>query len=279
MSMQPTQSAPRVSQVEYLKAFRFLFEDPNWAMNLLLGSVLMLIPIVGPIVFMGWQLRIMQHLVRGQAQPIPRFDFSDFGFYLGKGVIPFVVSLLVMLPFIIILFILGFGSAIGISAMAAQGVPGEFLAIMGLIALVLVFALGFFPMVTLGIAALTRAYLTEEFGPAMELGKLFQYALAVWKRVLIAYLIFLPISFVLMFAGMIALYVGMYPAMVIMNIAWVYITWQIYQMYLQDGGEPIPMKDPLEPLPSQQPPAAPTGGSSVPAAPTPQTPASSNTPT
>lgn len=271
-----TPPARRVMQMEYLKAFRFLFDDPNWGMNLLLGSVLMLIPIVGPIVFMGWQLRIMQHLVKGEASPIPRFDFSDFGFYLGKGVIPFVVSLLVMLPFFFIIFILIFGSIFGIGAMTAQHLPGEYIAVIGVLAFVMVFALGFFPMAVFGIAALTRAYLTEDFGPAMNLSKIMQYAGAVWKRVLIAYLIFLPLSFVLMFVGMAALYVGMYPAMVIMNLAWVYITWEIYQLYLQEGGEPIPMKDPLERLPSQKPP---TGGSSAPAAPTPQTAAPSGNPT
>src|SRR5690606_22826522 len=127
------------------------FEDVNWPMNLLLGSVLMLIPIVGPIVFMGWQLRIMQHLVQGKSSPIPRFDFSDFGFYLGKGVIPFVVSLLVMLPFLILIMILVFGGVFGIGAMSAQRLPGEYMAILGLIALFLVFALGFFPMALFGL--------------------------------------------------------------------------------------------------------------------------------
>lgn len=261
-------ASPRVQSLDYFQAFRYFFEDPNWGMNLLLGSVLMLIPIVGPIVLMGWQLRTMQHLVKGQSQPIPRFDFSDFGFYLGKGIIPFVVSLLVMLPIMFLIFLLIFGSIFGIGAMASQGLPGEFVAVMVLISIVVILVGGFFPLALFGVAALTRAYLTEDFSEAFQIGKWTQYALANWKRVLIAFLIFTPLSFILFFIGMLALYVGMYPAAVIMNFAWVFITWQIYELYLQEGGEPIPLKDPLEPLPSLSPA---TGGSSAPAAPTDQT--------
>lgn len=260
-----TQSAETMGpkKLELMQGFRFLFQYPNAGMNLLFASLLNLIPFVGPIVLMGWQMKIFQRLVQKNPLPIPRFDFSDFVFYLGKGVIPFVVVLIVLIPFTFVLtFLIGM-MAIAFSLVAQQGMPGEFIAILAVLGSLVVFFLGFLPLSVFATAAMTRAYLSENFSQSFEIGKIFNYAKATWRTVLWAYVIYLPISFALMIAGMLALYVGLYPAMVIMNLAWLHIMWQIYENYLAQGGEPIPLPEKLEPIPSEvpkpPPPAVPQG--------------------
>lgn len=232
-----------VKKVEYLKAFRFLFEDGNGWKNLLFGSILMIIPIVGPIVLMGWQMITFQNLVRQEERPIPLFDFSNFGDYLGKGVIPFVVSLVIMFPFIFVIIILGFIAGVSVPLFAQQGLPTEFVIVSVVLAVFVIILLGLLPMMVFSTAAVTRAYLTEDFGQAFQIGKIWIFGQAIWKRVAVAYIIFFPISIALMFAGMLAFYIGMYPAMVVMNFAWLFIAWEIYELYLKEGGEPIPLKD------------------------------------
>jgi hypothetical protein len=55
-----------------------------------------------------------------------------------------------------------------------------------------------------------------------------------------------------MVAGAIVLYIGMYPAMVIINLAWVYLAWEIYERYLSEGGETIEINPTPKPIPSEQ---------------------------
>jgi uncharacterized protein DUF4013 len=250
MSMATQSTSTR--KIEYLEGFRILFKDPNWGINLLIGSVYMLIPILGPIVMMGWQMELFQRLCRRHPHPIPKQDFGDLPYYLGRGVIPFVVSLIICIPLVFVMVALIFSFIFGIGLLASQRVmtgPFIFLGFLG--GGVTLFFLVMVPTITLANAALTRAYLTEDIGKAFELKKIFAYAQVTWKKILLAYLIYLPLTVVLMIAGMIALYVGMYPAMVIMNVAWLYIAWQIYENYLAEGGEAIEINPTAKPVPSE----------------------------
>ena len=263
--MTPQNDSPAdspVQNIEYIRGFRFLFEDKNGWNNLLFGSILVLIPIIGPIVMMGWQMKIFQRLVERNPQPIPKFDFGDFVFYLTKGIIPFVVSLVIMIPFFFIIFAFAFIGGVSIPVLAAPGLAPELVAVSVVVGIFAIFCLGLLPMIVFSVAGLTRAYLTEDIGEGLAVGKLWAYGKATWKRVLLAYVVYFPLSIVLMFAGMLALYVGIYPAMVIMNIAWVFITWQIYELYRQAGGPEIPLKQPREEIPSLKPspPPPPAGG-------------------
>jgi hypothetical protein len=58
----------------------------------------------------------------------------------------------------------------------------------------------------------------------------------------IAWVVYLPASILLMVVGMMALYLGVYPASVIMSVAWLHFMWQIYERYLAGGGEAIAIK-------------------------------------
>lgn len=243
-------SSPR--QIEYLEGFRFLFRDANWGNNLLIGSVHILIPIVGPIVLMGWYCEIYHRLVKRNPQPIPRLDFGDFVYYLGRGINPFVVSLIITLPLVLVMMIVMFAFIFGITLIASQNSSGP---LIGLTALLGIMGLFFFvalPLVVLSNAALTRAYLMEDIGKALSLKKITSYAQQTWKTVVIAYVVYIPLIFLTLFAGMLALWLGIYPAAFIVNLAWIYLSWQIYENYLSLGGEPVEVKTNIPPVPSEQ---------------------------
>lgn len=247
-----TQGKPvSVTRVEYLKGFKLLFLHPHAGMNLLVGSILNLIPLLGPMVLMGWQCEIYQRLQRRHPEYIPRLDFSDFFHFLGRGWVPFVVSLIVVVPFSIIVAMVGLFAALVIGFAAKQGPFGTtmifFTAL--LLAMVIFFLLVF--LVIFANAALTRAYLTEDFGSSLQFEKILTYAQKTWRRVFIAYLIYFPLSLGLMLVGMLCLYVGLYPVIVIINVAWVFLSWEIYELYLAEGGEVIAVKAP-QGLPSEQ---------------------------
>ena len=95
-----------LAQVSVVDSVRFVFEDDEWKTNVLIGTVLTLIPVIGPIVLAGWLCEIHQRLVRGHPRTAPKLDFSDLGHYLGRGVWPFLVQLVMSLP---LSFIMGAG--------------------------------------------------------------------------------------------------------------------------------------------------------------------------
>lgn len=229
--------------VSAIDAVRFVFNDPDWKHNLLFAIVLMVIPIVGPIALSGWLCEVHQRLVRRHPQPMPKIDFADFGHLLGRGVTPFVVNLVTLVPIILIFYALGFGVAFGaIAAGAATNEPLLSIAVGVVGAIVLVFFWCLFAIVLN--ASMTRAELTEEFGRALSFGEMMGYARDTAGKVIIKTFTFGFVSFGIVLLGILACYIGLYPAIAILQIAGMHLRWQLYEDYLARGGNPIELKPP-----------------------------------
>ena len=93
--------------VSVLRAIKAVFQSPNWKTNILLGLVLLLIPIVGPIALGGWMCESHQRWVRRHPDPFPKIDFGDFGDYIKRGLAPFLTGLIIGIP-IMQLILFGF---------------------------------------------------------------------------------------------------------------------------------------------------------------------------
>ncbi|HWS24001.1 MAG TPA: DUF4013 domain-containing protein [Anaerolineales bacterium] len=87
------------------KAISFIFDDPDWWKKLLIGSVIILIPIIGWFVLLGWRLEIIKRVAQEHHEPLPSFD--DFGDYLTRGFNSFLVQIVFKSP-IILFFIVAF---------------------------------------------------------------------------------------------------------------------------------------------------------------------------
>jgi uncharacterized protein DUF4013 len=236
-------SKNQIPDFDFIKPFRYLFDNPHGGMNLLFACILMLIPLIGPVVLMGWYGRVLRALAKHDTPVVPALDFNQFVEYLKEGVVAFVVSLIIILPFTLFIFFVVFGGIAMVPLFTQepeQMRPFLILTAVGVGGVVLLFF-----MLLLAIfssAALTRAYLTVDWGKALEFRKIFSYAKATWRSVVIAWVVYLPASLLLMVVGMMALYLGVYPASVIMSVAWLHFMWQIYERYLAGGGEAIAIK-------------------------------------
>jgi hypothetical protein len=239
--LMPGPSQPR--PISPLDAVRFVFDSPDWKNNMLLGSVLMLIPIAGPITFSGWMCEIHQRLVRRHPQPLPKFDFSDFTHYLTRGVMPFLVSLVLTLPMVIVFY--GLAAAVAFGAIGAGAATDEPLIAIaigaggGLIALVVMIAVS-----AVMNAAMTRVELTEDFGRALSFGPMFDYARSTFWRFVIKQIVFGFIAFGIVLLGMLACYIGLYPAIFVLQVASMHLRWQLYDDHVGRGGQPIELKPP-----------------------------------
>ena len=86
--------------MEFGKAFTFVFDDPDWLKKVGIGSLLLLIPILGTLMITGWGFHLTRNVIRREAYPLP--DWSEFGDILLKGLQVFVIGLVYALPIILI---------------------------------------------------------------------------------------------------------------------------------------------------------------------------------
>lgn len=240
----PHAAGPPPAPLSAIASVKFVFASPEWKTNVLFGMLLSLIPIAGPIAFAGWLAEMNQRLVRRHPTPLPKFDFTDFVHYLGRGLPVFLANLLASLPFAFMAGILAMVAVFG--GVAAQvGMHGEPFIMIGVWALTgFFFFAGWLVTSVFTNAAQTRAELTEDFGQAIDFGKLWAYTRATWARVLVKNISFAFIAMGLFFLGMLLCYLGMYPAIAVIQIAAAHLRWQVYEHYLAEGGEPIALKPP-----------------------------------
>lgn len=84
--------------MDFGKAFTYPFQDPDWAKKIIIPGLVMLIPILGQIVLLGWMLDITRRVIRQDPNPLPELEF---GKNLSDGFKGFVISLVYAIPAII----------------------------------------------------------------------------------------------------------------------------------------------------------------------------------
>jgi len=87
MTEQPT--APATPSMDIGGAVSFVFNDPDWWRKALPIGLCTLIPILGPIVHLGWRRKMFHHIREGGEGLLP----LDFGEDLSAGVDPFLAML------------------------------------------------------------------------------------------------------------------------------------------------------------------------------------------
>jgi len=238
-----SESAPPAG-MRYWRAYFYLFDSPKWTMNLLLGAVCNLIPVLGGIVFAGYGYEALEAMHRrGKDDQYPDFDFNRFVQYLVRGCWPFIWQLIIGLPVAFIMWFLYFISVlafIGTADQQAQGPPAAFFLI--LIFFVLVgLALGVAVGVVLAPLAL-RAGLSQELGFGQALSFMQDFLKRVGKEVILAQLFLIGTAIVIMPIAYVLCILPAFPAAVIIQMAHFHLLYQLYGLYLQRGGTAVPLQ-------------------------------------
>jgi hypothetical protein len=210
-ALPPTTAKP---SLDFARAFRFVFDDPNWVKKVLMGSLFTLLGvfIIGGVFLAGYFSRLIQRAARGEEHPLPEWD--DFGDLFSTGLRALGAYLahlaVIMLPLggVVLFMVLITGglssanheAAEGLGALAGVGVMGAYAFMMlGMVALLV-----YFP------AAITRLALSERFGAAFEV----QANIAFIRRNLMNYLLAIVFYLVANFAaqfGVVLCCVGVLP--------------------------------------------------------------------
>jgi hypothetical protein len=219
--------------VQYQLAFSyFVGKKPNGWTNLMLATVCLLIPAVGPIVALGYRAEVAERLSRDpDLRRHPDFAFDRFMDLLVRGLWPFLIQLigsLVLMPFA---FVAIFGG-IGLGAAINQPAVGMILGFMAYMLIALV-----------GTALLMPMVFHAELANRFDIGGGFRFAVSFLKLVggkaVVTYIVFTLLAVPITFLGLLLCIVGMYPALVLVMMAGQHLMVQLYLDYLDRGGEEI----------------------------------------
>lgn len=225
-------------RLDLFRAYTYVFENPAWITNLLLLSVVQLIPVIGPIAAMGYQFEVMDSLLRWPHRSYPDFDFDRLGEYLARGVWPFLVVFLVSLvvfPFLYLAFIIA--ALAGLVGAAEADDPVLLIVVFGVLLVLFVVALCVFGLVSRAMAL--RAGLAEDFSAGFQMHAVFGFVSRVWLESILETIFLMLTAPLLVFAGLLLCFVGVLPASGLILLAQAHLNYQAYQLDLYRGGIPV----------------------------------------
>jgi hypothetical protein len=234
--------------IEYLRAYHYIFENPNWMMNLLWGALCLLstacIPVLGQLVFMGYQYEVVEALFLTRGTRYPDFDTNRFGEYLGRSIWPFLVQLVssvVLIPVILVGYVLMI-ALVGGGAAAGGDDFGPVLAMIGLtVGMVIIFAMAIaFTLVMMPMTL--RAGLQQDFAAAFDFAWIKDFIARTWLEMVLTTLFLMLSGALVAILGYAALCVGIFAAFPIIMLAQAHIFYQLYALFVSRGGAPIPLK-------------------------------------
>jgi hypothetical protein len=254
------------ARMEYLRSFQYIFENPNWLMNLVWSFLCQLagqvIPILPAMVFWGYQFEMIEDLHANRGRRYPDFDINRVADYLGRGVWPVLVFLMYAFGFMFLaigLFIVTLVCG-GMMGNAGGDDLGSLFAMLGILMVFLVGGLIGAGLSIYCTPMMLRAGITQELGAAFDFRWVNDFVSKMWVETILSalFLFFSVFSVVLVTCGIGGIVLG--PMMPFVST---YLMYQLYSLYLSRGGTPIPFKPRM--------PAAPAGYASPPSyAPPPQ---------
>lgn len=225
------------------RMFGFVTESPNWVANVALSAVAVLLSgvVVGQLVLYGYVMTIARREAEAPGSQYPDFDMNNIGDYLIKGLWVWLGMLLfggifgILLMVVVVLFG-GIIAAIG----GPEGENGG-IAIVMAIALYGVIILGSLLIQVALIPVALRVGISESFAEIFN----FRWHMDFFRRcggsIILGGIVFVLGSMLFGIVGMLLCFIGYFPALGWIQMAAGNFLGQLYRLYLERGGEPIPL--------------------------------------
>lgn len=229
--------------MRYLHSYRFVFNSPNWALNLLFVMLcLVFIPVVGQIVAIGYFFEMIEYMHRrGSDGVYPDFKFERFVKYLTRGLWPFLAEFLISM---ILLPVIGVGyfAIVFMWIFASEKkFPVETAAI-ATVAIVLVAAAVMLATALVRLPIYLKSGLQQEFAAGFSLSFFRDIYSRIGWTIFVTLLFEMVSALALTVVGLLLFIVGVYPAAALVAYAQHHLLYQLYGEYLKAGGMPIPLK-------------------------------------
>jgi hypothetical protein len=249
---QPTSKPAGVGQrIQFLPALRFVTEHPDWFKNLLMFGLCLLIPVLNSLIQMGYAYEITELQHRRPGTTYPPFDFNRFAAYVTRGVWPFLIFFVVQTIVSVLYQILFQGTMFGtMAAVQANEETGTIVAAVVIPTVIVGFLSFILGLMVVCRPLLLRAGLTQDFAQTCKFKWVGDFLKRMWLETTLVCLFTFIFSLILLPLGMALCCIGaIFPAAFI-AMAGAQLDYQLYELYLARGGEPIPLK----PLPGEVPP-------------------------
>jgi len=231
-----------IDKIEHMRMIHYVFENPNWLMNILLAGLCVLIPIIGGLIVLGYQFEAVVVLLSTRGTRYPDFTFSRFAEYLVRGLWPFLVQLIasfVLMPLMCVA--IGFPMLVVSAVASASGENAEgFVALLGMFVVGLFVALVSVLFSMLLMPLMLRAGVTQDFGQGFQIAWAVDFVKRTYKEMFLALLFLMVAGAVLSMLGLLACIVGVYFVLPIIFLAQAHLYFQLYLLFLSRGGTPIP---------------------------------------
>jgi len=236
--------------MQYLRAYKYVFDSPKWVNNVLFCTLCVLtttvIPVLGGLIVLGYLFEVLESMHRRKRdQEYPDFTFDRFKEYFLRGLWPFLVRFVFFLPLGLVLGA-GYVLMFVLVALADGQSAGIIIPIFYLFLIVVLVVLGVAVGVVLMPAEL-RAGLQQDFVPAFSVEFIKDFLKRVWKEALLAQLFLMASAWVLGMIGFLFCCIGIFPVSALIYFAQFHLLYQVYELYLERGGTPIPLKEPSVP--------------------------------
>jgi hypothetical protein len=241
---------PPFTGMQYLRSYQFIFEHAKWLTNVALSFVCwFLIPVVGPIVGLGYMGEMLEHLHTRQPNgPYPDFVFGRFGDYLKRGIWPFLGALLVSLLLLPVAFVALFGIGL-LSAVAGDtGRESEIFAVLLFMLMGVLYIVAMVVLNLVMIPVMISTEMTQELSAATDFRWHRDFIGRVWKEMILSVGFLIASSMGLAILGAALCCVGIYPATTLVFFAQTHLNYQLYELYLSRGGRPLTLKSQLPPM-------------------------------
>ncbi len=230
--------------MDYRRALDYQLDDPQWTTTLLFVTLALLVPLIGPVVALGYEGSVIAAVAAtGNAAPPPRFDFECLSEYLLRGVRMFVVSLVlafVLVPVIWLLFALIIGGGIGAASIFGArdqastlfGCLATAVGVVGFCSVMLVAGILITPL-------MVRAALDPDLAGLFDLGYVRDFIARTGRDGLTAHLFLIALNLGLVLVGLLACLVGVFPALAFGALVRAHVFGQLHRLYLERGGRRV----------------------------------------
>ncbi len=247
----PTPAIAGPSRMEYMRAYHYIFENPNWLTNSLWLALAVLIagvvPGIGVLVYiplLGYAFEVFDSLLASGGRRYPDVDMNRLERYFYRGVWPFLVGMIVTMVAMFVVLPLFYGGMIALF-LAAAAVGDDGAAILMVIGIPALMLLLFGASAAVGVVTMpfiVRAGISQDFASGFDFGWARDFVQRVGTDTLLANLFLTVTYFILAMLGLLAFCVGVYAAAAIVFLAWCHLMYQLYAVYLSRGGTPVPPK-------------------------------------
>ena len=240
--------------MKYNNSITDFFKSPQWGMNLLLGAVAILIPVIGQMAISGWHITLLW--ARGDDEDpadYPPFDFTHFSKYLERGVWPFLVRLVASFVLIsVVMILMAFMFFRLLASHSYHHNPGAFPAIF-FIVIFLIYPVFLIACCCLLTPLLVRGTITQDFAKAFNIQFMRSFLTLVWKELLVSMLYISGAVLCLMIVALCTCYIGGFLLAPVVMFSWHHLEKQLYHVYLSRGGKAVPQSPNLFDIPPQPP--------------------------